>query len=77
MSKRKEPSPPTEATESARNAFEDEESALRSEIRTMKIQRAMLAEEKATFESKLRAEKDKFMRELRDKERHFQEEWSA
>ena len=79
MSKRKEPSSPTEATgsKSASSAFEDEESALRSEIRTMKIQRAMLVEEKATFESKFRAEKDKFMRELRDKERHFQEKWRA
>ena len=63
MSKRKEPSSPNEAIrESARIAFEDEESALRSEIRTMKRKHARFAEEKATFETKLRAEKRMFMR---------------
>ena len=77
MSKRKEPSSPTEApgSKSARSAFEDEERALRSEIRTIEERQAKLEEEKANFESEHRAEYDRMMSELRDKESHFKSKW--
>ena len=63
MSKRREPSSPTEATrsKSARSAFEDEDRALRSEMRTIEEQQAKLEEKKANFESEHRAEEHRLI----------------